>query len=124
MIHPKHPAQNSRPTQVIHRQITAPLILILQERKPSALAGFFVAREVQMHRISVLREDGEDVAFTKLEWQAADVDVGCVAVVCVPGCVGWNAFLELEVVQAGDLSDGLHGCVVLEFHARSVCVDG
>jgi hypothetical protein len=42
----------------------------------------------------------------------------------VPGCVGWDAFLELELVQARDLPNGLHGCVVTVFHARSDCVVG
>lgn len=77
-----------------------------------------------MHGVSVLGEYGEDVAFAELEWQAADMDVGCVAVICVPGCVGWDAFLELELVQARDLPNGLHGCVVTVFHARSDCVVG
>lgn len=51
-----------------------------------------------MHRVSVLGEDGEDVAFREVEGQAADVDVGCVAVVGVPGGVWGDAFLEFEGV--------------------------
>ena len=41
-----------------------------------------------MHWFAVLREDGYDVAFGEVEGEPADVDVGCVAVVGVPGCFG------------------------------------
>jgi len=98
MIHPQHPAQNRRPAQIVHRQIAAALVLVFQKSEPPALAGFFVAREVQVHGVAVLREEGQDVTFAELEGEAADVDVGCVAVVGVPGGVGRDAFLELEVV--------------------------
>ena len=37
------------------------------------------------HRLAVLREDGDEVAFREREGEAADVDVGGVAVVGVPG---------------------------------------
>jgi hypothetical protein len=37
----------------------------------------------------------------------------------VPGCVGWDAFLELELIEACDLPDGLHGCIVLVFDTRN-----
>ena len=58
-----------------------------------------------MHGVAVLREEGQDVTFAELEGEAADVDVGCVAVVGVPGGVGRDAFLELKVVEALDLAD-------------------
>jgi hypothetical protein len=51
-----------------------------------------------VHWIAVLGEDGENVAFAELKWQAANVDIGCVAVVCVPGRVRRDAFLEFEIV--------------------------
>jgi len=68
VVHAEHSAQNSRSAQVIHSQIAAPLILIFQKCEPSALAGFLVAREIQVHRIAVLREDSQDVAFAELKW--------------------------------------------------------
>lgn len=39
-----------------------------------------------MYRFPKLRENGDDVAFGELERKPTDVDVGCVAVVGVPGC--------------------------------------
>ena len=61
-----------------------------------------------MHGVAVLGKDGEDVAFAQLEGQAADIDVGGVAVVGVPASIGWDAFFEFGIVEAGNLADGLH----------------
>lgn len=67
VIHAEHPAQDSRSTQIVHSQIAASLILIFQKGESSALASFFVAREIQVHGIAVLRKDCQDVAFAELE---------------------------------------------------------
>lgn len=84
MIHTQHPPHNTRPSQIIHRQIRTPLILILQKSKPSALTRVLVADEVEMDGFSELGEDGYDVAFAEVVGEAADVDEGCVSVVGVP----------------------------------------
>lgn len=98
VIHTKHSAQDSRTTQIIHSQIAAPLVLVLQKGKAPALAGFLVACEIQVHWIAVLREDSQHITFAELEWQSTNVNVGCVAVVGMPGGVGRDAFLKLQVV--------------------------
>lgn len=42
MIDPQHAPQNRRPAEIIHRQIGAPLVLVLQEGETPAFARFFV----------------------------------------------------------------------------------
>lgn len=88
MVNAQNPPQYRGTTQIINRQISTPLVLVLQKREPPALARFFVPHEVDVHWFAVLREDGYDVAFGEVEGEPADVDVGCVAVIGVPGCFG------------------------------------
>lgn len=61
--------------QVVHGQVARPLVLVLEEAEPFALARLLVADQVDVHRFAVLREDGYDVAFRNVEGEAANVDV-------------------------------------------------
>lgn len=61
-----------------------------------------------MHWIAILRKDGEHVALAELERQAADIDVGSISIVRMPGCVRGDALLQLDIIEAGHLTDGLH----------------
>jgi hypothetical protein len=63
----------------------------------------------RIQTLAILREDCDDVSFGEVEVEAADVDVGRVAVVGVPGCVGGDDFFELALVEALDLLDLVHG---------------
>jgi len=65
------------------------LILILEEGEPFRFPSLFISDQVDVSRLAVLGEDSYDVAFGALEGEAADVDVGCVAVVSMPGG-GWG----------------------------------
>lgn len=85
MIHLQYPPHNRRAPKVIHGQIRAPLVLILEEGEAFGFSAFLVADEVDVGGLAVLGEDGQDVAFGEVEGEAADVEVGRVAVVGVPG---------------------------------------
>lgn len=61
-----------------------------------------------MHWFAVLRKDGDDVAFAELVWQSADVDVGCVGVVCVPGRGVADPGFKFPLVEGGDGADAIH----------------
>lgn len=95
MIHLQHPPHDRRSSQVIHGQVRATLILILEEREPFGLAGLLVADELDERGFPELGEDGDDVAFGEVEGEAADVDVGGVGVVAVPGGF-WCAVCSLD----------------------------
>ena len=92
MVHTQYPPQNRCPAKVIHSEVGTALVFVFQESETSTLAGFLVADEIHVHRFSELGADGHDVAFGEIIWEAADVDVGRVAVVCVPGCTWWSGF--------------------------------
>lgn len=84
MVYTNHSSQDRRSTQVINSKVRTALVFVLQERKASTLSCFFVADEVHVHWFSELRTDGYHVSFGEVVGEAADVDVSCVAVVCVP----------------------------------------
>jgi len=58
-----------------------------------------------MGRIAVLAEDGDEIAFGQVEGEAADVDVGGVTVVGVPGGGGGDSGFEFALVEGLSLSD-------------------
>lgn len=108
MIHPQQAAQDLGTTQIVHSKITAPLILVLEEAKPFAFASLTVTDQVQMCRIAKLRKDCHHIAFGQIKRESANVDVGCVSVVGVPGGVGWRCSFEFSFVERLGCSNGVH----------------
>lgn len=70
--------------EVVHGEVAAALVLVLEPAEPLAPPRLLVPRELEEHGLAVLREDGDDVALGQLVRQAAEVDEGGVAVVGVP----------------------------------------
>lgn len=102
--------------EVVHREVAAPLVLVLQPAEPFALPRLLVPRELEEHGLPVLREDGDHVALRQLVGEAAEVHEGRVAVVCVPGCFGGYAILDFALVERLDGADLVHdwsrmGCI-------------
>lgn len=88
MINPYQPATDLRSAQVIDSQVRAALVFVLEPPETFALAGLLVAHELEEDGLAELGEYGYHVAFGEFVGEAAEVDVGRVAVVDVPGCVG------------------------------------
>jgi hypothetical protein len=84
MIHTHHATHDTCSAKIIHSQVATALILILQKAETSTLARFLVADQVDVYRVSVLAENGENVALAELKWQASNVKVGRVAIVGMP----------------------------------------
>ena len=61
-----------------------------------------------MCRVAILAEDGEKIALGEIEGEAADVDVGGVAVVGMPGGGGGDGDFEFAFVEGLGLADGVH----------------
>lgn len=83
-----HAAVYGRAAQVVHGEVGAALVLVLEPAEAARLARLLVAGELEEGRLAVLREDGYDVALAELVGQPAEVDEGRVAVVDMPGSVG------------------------------------
>jgi hypothetical protein len=81
------------------------LILILQKRETLALARLLVSDEIDMRGVPELRENGNDITFGDVKRQPADVDVGCVAVVGVPGGGGRDGIFKFEFIEGLSLAD-------------------
>lgn len=94
----EQPPHDGCAAKIVNSQITAPLVLVLEPCEALALARLLVAHQAHPHGFAVLGEDCDDIAFGKVEWKAANVDVGCVAVIGVPGSVWRDYFLELLFV--------------------------
>lgn len=88
MIHTNHAASNGRAAEIVHGQVRASLILVLEPPKAPALAGVAVARKLQENGLAELGEDGDDIAFREFKRKAAKVDKGGVAIVDMPGGIG------------------------------------
>lgn len=84
MVHSQRTSEHLRAPQIVHRQICASLVVILDESKAARLSAVFVTREIDGGWIAILRADGENIAFIEIERQATNVDPGCVAVIGVP----------------------------------------
>lgn len=54
MIHSQQSTKNCCAAEIVHCKICAALVLVFEEGKASTLAGFLVANEVDMDRLSVL----------------------------------------------------------------------
>ncbi len=52
-----------------------------------------------MDRLSILRENCDDIALREIEWEPADVDIRGVAVVCMPRRFGWSRQSVAESVS-------------------------
>lgn len=112
MVDPDEPASYLRASDVIHGQVCAPLVLVLQPAEPAALARLLVARELDVDGFAVLAEDGDDVAFREGEGQTAKGDPCRVPVVDVPRGVGVvDASLELLLVESLDGANLIHRCL-------------
>lgn len=88
MVHTDHASANRSTAEIVHGEVRAALVLVLQPPKTLALAGLMVACELEEDGLAVLRENSDDIALRELVGEAAKVDVGCVAVIDVPGGVG------------------------------------
>lgn len=84
VVHAHQAAGDVGAAQVVHGEVAAALVLVLQPAESLAPPRLLVPRELEEDGLAVLREDGEDVALGQLEGQAAEVDEGGVAVVRVP----------------------------------------
>lgn len=83
-----HAAVDGRAAQVVHDEVGAALVLVLEPAEAARLARLLVAGELEEGRLSELGEDGDDVALAELVGEPAEVDEGRVAVVDMPGGVG------------------------------------
>lgn len=61
MVHTKHATQYSCASQVVHCEVGTALVLIFQKCEAFALARFFVANQVDMDGLSILRENGHNI---------------------------------------------------------------
>ena len=84
MINFQLSSKNGRPTQVVDRKVGAPLIFVFEECEAFALSRFPVSHEFHPNGLAVLREYRNDIAFGKIERQAANIYVGSVTIVGVP----------------------------------------
>lgn len=99
----KHFTHDCCAAEIVDGQVATPLILIFEPSKAPALAGLFVAHQTNPDGLAILGENGNDVSFGQVEVEAADIDVGRVAVVGMPGCVGRNDFFQLALIETLDL---------------------
>lgn len=67
VIDAQDPSQDRSSPQVIHGEISAALIFILEEGEASGLARLFVPHQIHVRRLAELREDGNHVAFGEIE---------------------------------------------------------
>lgn len=88
VVNADHAAVYGGAAQVVHREVGAALVLVLEPAEAARLARLLVAGELEEGRLAVLREDGYDIALAELVGQPAEVDEGRVAVVDMPGGVG------------------------------------
>lgn len=84
VVNAHHTAQYVSAAEVVDGQVCAPLVAVLEPAEALGLARLLVARELDEDRLAVLREDDDDVALGERVGEAAEVDVGGVAVVGVP----------------------------------------
>lgn len=84
MVDLQCPPHDHGAAQIVHGQICAPLILVLQKRETFGFAGLLVANEINVRRFAILGEYGDYVALGELEREASDVNIGSIAVVCMP----------------------------------------
>lgn len=108
MIDPQHTTQHLGAPEIIHREITTALVLVLEKRKPFALARFLVPDQGQVCRVAELREYDRYIAFCQLVVEPADVDVCGVAVVDMPGGAGGGRVFEFPFVERLGCADGVH----------------
>lgn len=110
MIDTNGPPENHSAPKVVDGQGGAALVLVLEEGKALGLARVAIADELDVGGLAVLREDGDDVALAQLVGQPADVDVGGVAPVLVPGRRRWLLLLLVFLPQTGAL--GRYDCSI------------
>lgn len=71
-------------TEIINRQAGTSLVLVFQEGETLAFASVLITYEVDMHWLTELGEDGDDIAFTEFIGKPTDVDVCGIGPVSVP----------------------------------------
>lgn len=62
VIHANHAAADGRAAKVVHSEVGAALILVLEPAEALGLPRLLVAHELDEYRFAVLAEDGDDVA--------------------------------------------------------------
>lgn len=120
----EHFAHDGCAAEVVDGQVAAPLVLVFQPAEAPALAGFLVAHEADPDGLAILGEDCDDVSFGQVEVEAADVDVGRVAVVGVPGCIRGDDLFQLALVEALDLFDLIHDGMSARMTEAGMDLDG
>jgi len=111
MVNPYDPPKNFSSIQIVDSENRAPLVLVREEREALGFSGALVAHEVHVDHLTVLREDGEEVALGEVEGDAADEDVGGVLELCVPRRVLADAkerLLLVDNLRPLDLRQGIH----------------
>lgn len=98
VINPQYPSHDFCSSEIIHRQVRTSLIFIFEKTEAFAFPALLVAHEIDVDGFAVLAEDSDDVAFGEVERESANVNVGCVAVVGVPGRF-WRAGERLVLVE-------------------------
>lgn len=61
VVHTQHSSQNCCPTKIVDSEICTALILVFQKAKASTLSGLFVAHQIDVHGLAVLRKDGYNI---------------------------------------------------------------
>lgn len=84
MIDTDHSSADIGAAQVIYRQVCAALVFVLEPSEAFGFARLLVPRELQEDGLAELRENGDDVAFSQVVGQAAEINKCRVAVVDVP----------------------------------------
>lgn len=102
-----HAAQDVGAAEVVDGQVGAPLVAVLEPAEALGLARLLVARQLDEDGLAVLREDDDDVALGERVGEPAEVDVGRVAVVRVPGGLGRAA--ERSVSSGAQTNVGREG---------------
>ena len=120
MVDTDSPPENHSAPKVVDGQGGAALVLVLEEGKALGLACVAVADELDVGGLAVLREDGDDVALAQLVGQPADVDVGGVAPVLVPGRRRWLLLLLVFLPPNGSTGGGTIAASSSRWFSRSI----
>lgn len=88
MVHTHHTATYRCTAEIVHGQVRAALVLVLEPAEAPALAGVAVARELEEDGLTELRKDCDYVALRELKGEAAKVDECGIAIVDMPGSIG------------------------------------
>ncbi len=84
VIHPQCSAFNHSTAQIVDCEICAALVLILEKCEAFGLASLLVAYEIDICWFAELGKYRYYIAFSELKRQSTNVNISCVAIVCMP----------------------------------------